>query len=91
MLYGDTLTENKRPQELLGYDNWGPVWTQKTVGGLSRGTGFDLVAVDQSDKEKQRAERDGPRQHGFHQQHGPTAQQEDVDKQPEEGEKHKVS
>lgn len=42
-----------------------------------------LVAVNQSDEKKQGAERDGPGEDGFDQQHCPTAQQEDVDEQPE--------
>lgn len=71
----------------LIYDNPGPIWTRKTVEGLSQGAELYLVAVDQSDKEKQWAERDGTSQHGFHQQHCPTTQQEDVDKQPEDTER----
>lgn len=55
-----------------------------TVEGLFQGAEFYLVAVDQSDEEKQWAERDDTSQHSFHQQHCPTAQQEDMDKQPED-------
>lgn len=43
-----------------------------------------LVGVNQSDKEEKRAQRDGPSQHGFHQQHCPAAQQEDMNEQPED-------
>lgn len=64
---------------------------KKTVEGLSQGAEFDLVAVDQSDKEKQWAERDGTSQHGFHQQHCPTAQQEDMDEQPEDATERKTT
>lgn len=62
-------------------DLWQP--QSKAAQGLSKGAEFYSVAVDQIDEEKQRAERNGTSQHGFHQQHRPTAQQEDVDKQPE--------
>lgn len=71
------------------HDNPGPVWTKETVEGLSQGAELYLVTVYQSDEEEQRAERDGTSQHGLNQQHCPTAQQEDVDKQPER-EKHSV-
>lgn len=63
------------------YHNPGQVWTNKTAAGLSQGAELYLVAVDQSDEEEQWAERDGTSQHSFHQQHCPTAQQEDMDKQ----------
>lgn len=43
-----------------------------------------LVAVNQSDKEKQRAERYGPSQDSFDQQHCPTSHHENMDKQPED-------
>lgn len=39
--------------KLLIYDKPGSVWTKRTDGGLSQGAEFDLVAVDQSDEEKQ--------------------------------------
>lgn len=48
--------------------------------------------MNQIDEEKHRAERNGTSQHSFHQQHRPTAQQEDVDKQPEDTtERHNVT
>lgn len=50
-----------------------------------------LVAVNQSDKEKQRTERDGPGQDSFDQQHCPAAHEEDMDKQPEDRQKHNAS
>lgn len=43
-----------------------------------------LVAVDQRDEQKQRAESDSTRQYRLHQQNCPTAQEEDVDEQPAE-------
>lgn len=57
---------------------------QNASDGLSQFAEVYLVAVDQSDKEKQRAERYGPSQDSFDQQHCPTAHQEDMDKQPED-------
>lgn len=79
LLYGDTKTDIIRVQ-LLSYDNPGQIWTNKTVKGLSQGAEVFLVAVNQGDKEEERAQRDGTSQHSFHQQHCPTAQQEDMDK-----------
>lgn len=63
-------------------DNPDPLWTREAVDGLSQGAKFYLVAVDQSDEEEQRAERDGTGQHSLHQEHRPAAQQEHMDKQP---------
>lgn len=51
-----------------------PLRDYSTPGGL--------VAVDQRDKQKQRAESDGTRQYRLHQQNCPAAQEEDVDEQP---------
>lgn len=43
---------------------------------------LSLVAVDECDEQKQRAESDGTCQHRLHQQHCPATQEEDVDEQP---------
>lgn len=66
----------------MGTSTWSGA---KLFEGSSQGVGIDLlVAVDEGDEEKQWAEGDGPRQDSFHQQHCPTAQQEEVDKQPKD-------
>lgn len=79
-LWSDSKTETASGFWFM--TNPGTIWTRQTVEGLSQGAEYHLVAVDQSDEQKQWAKRDGTGQHSFHQQHCPTAQQEDVDKQP---------
>lgn len=56
--------------------------SERPLTDYARVLSLNLVAVDQRDKQKQRAESDGTCQYRLHQQNCPAAQEEDVYEQP---------
>lgn len=56
--------------------------SERPLMDYARVLSLSLVAVDECDEQKQRAESDGTCQHRLHQQHCPATQEEDVDEQP---------